>query len=265
MMKFEITELNVYPIKSMGAVSLREVELCSTGFKYDRFWMLVDENGKFITQREIPQLSLFNLSFTKDHLVVEYQNERLKILLETTSLNQELRSTVWSDTINAFVEEDEINQWFSKHLEQKVLLVRASSEGKREVENHNNSKINFSDSEQILILGESSMNELNNRLEHPMNINRFRPNIVFKGGESHVEDSWKIIEINSNQFESTTSCSRCKIVTIEQETAIKSKEPLQTLAKYRREGNKIMFGQFYKITKRINLNLSIGKTILVLK
>ena len=93
------------------------------------------------------------------------------------------------------------------------------------------------------MIGQSSLDDLNSRLEFPVPMNRFRPNLVFTGGQPYEEDSWKLLTIGNNKFAGVKPCSRCVLTTVDQNTGEKGKEPLATLAKYRQHENKIYFGQ----------------------
>lgn len=258
----KITELIVYPIKSLGGISLTEVKIVDTGFEYDRFWMLVDELGNFISQRIIPKMALFSLSFSENYLEVTYDNESIQIPLILDS-NNSLQCFVWNDETTALKEDDDISEWFSKILGQKVYLVRKAKTPKRVVKNHTESAINFSDSSQFLFLGEKSLEHLNSKMEYDIKMNRFRPNIVFEGGTAYCEDLWKRVKINDTIFESTKPCARCKITTINQETAEIENEPLRTLSKYRKTNNKVFIGQFYKLVESQSFFIKNGSKMYI--
>ncbi len=170
---------------------------------------------------------------------------------------------MWGQTIAAHKESDVISDWFSKRLGQEVYLVRPVQTSPRRVKNHPESKVGFSDGNQYLIIGQSSLDQLNEQLETPIDMNRFRPNIVFKGGVAHSEDNWKTIKINGATFESTKPCARCTVITIDQETGEKGKEPLKTLTKYRFRDNKIWFGQYLKFKQNETETIAVGDMILV--
>jgi len=178
---YEISELYVYPIKTLGGIALNEAKLSECGIEYDRYWMLIDDNGRFITQRDIPKLALFKLKFQNDTFIVEYENHQISI---PTSLRESTHvvSRIWKEELITSRESVEINNWFSQILEKQVYLVRKADHYPRYVKRHKDSEINFPDSDQYLIAGQSSLDYLNSKLENKLNINRFRPNIVFKGG-----------------------------------------------------------------------------------
>jgi uncharacterized protein len=260
---FNITQLFTYPIKSLGGISLDTAKLSATGFDYDRYWMLVDENGKFITQREIPILSLFRLTMSEEHITVKFKNEEIKIS-KTIDESSEIECILWGDKIAAINETPSISEWFSDMLGTGVRLVRKAESPKRAVRNHPDFFLNFPDGGQYLILGQGALDNLNSKLNDPIPINRFRPNIVFSGGMPHIEDAWRSIQIGDAIFEITKPCERCGIPAINQENGEVGIEPVPTLAKYRRFDNKVLFGQYLKWLGGEGAAISIGDHLQIL-
>lgn len=241
-----VSELFIYPVKSLGGIAVSSAEVTDRGFKYDRRWMLVDENNHFMTQRERKELALFHTEIKEDHLLVTHKklDSTIKIPFEATG---EITSVqVWSDRCRAQVVSKEVDHWFSEMLSLKCRLVYMPDSTKRRVDGRyalNKEITSFSDAYPFLIIGQSSLEELNNKLEEPLPINRFRPNIVFTGGQPFEEDTWQLFTVNDIQFYGVKLCARCNVTTINQDTAVVGKEPLKTLATYRRKNNKIYFGQ----------------------
>ena len=263
-MNYPITALYVYPIKSLGGVALTTAEWTATGLPYDRFWMLVDENGVFITQRAIPEMALFEVQFSDNGISVRYEKDRITIPFELAHKNDDLIKTViWKDEVLAQKESPIINDWFSAKLGRPVFLVRRADQEKRFIRAHSPSEINFPDDGQILVIGENSLALLNEKLPESVSMNRFRPNIVFADGMPHVEDEWTNLQIGRASFTSTKSCARCQMITIDQETARVAKEPLKTLATYRSKDNKIWFGRLIKIQQGIEESVAVGDFIRV--
>lgn len=262
-MQFKITALHTYPIKSLGGISLTTAELTKTGLPYDRHWMLVEPDGKFITQRSFPQMAQFQLAFSNTGIVVTYEGDSIEIPFEITYQSERnLPTTIWKDSVLAQKEADEINAWFSEKLGTPLFLVRRAKAEKRFVGNHPSTEINFPDDGQILVLGEAALNHLNEKLEQSILMNRFRPNIVFSGGTPHLEDEWTAIQIGDAHFESTKSCARCQMTTINQETSEMGQEPLKTLATYRRWDKKIWVGRLVSLVSEVGARISIGEEIL---
>ena len=245
-----ISEIWIYPIKSLGGISLQEAVAERRGFKYDRRWMLVDETGRFVTQREIPKMALLGTAIEPPFLSVFLKSnpsEKVNIPLDIEPAEfQKLQVQVWGDKCAARVLPDEINQWFSNHLGQNLRLVfmpdttRRRADGRYGPPGHH---VSFADGFPYLIIGQASLDELNGRLAQPLPMNRFRPNFVFTGGEAFEEDKWEVFTINNQPFQGVKPCDRCIITTTDQDTAVRAAEPLKTLATFRKFGNRILFGQ----------------------
>lgn len=244
---YHISALYVYPIKSLGGVSLSEASVTDRGFAYDRRWMLVDAEGKFLSQRQLPQMALLQTSIVEQGIVVFDKEKNTQILVPFESQSSsDIEVVVWDDACRANTYEKYIDEYFSDMLGLVARLVYMPQESSRYVEeNYAKHKeiTSFSDGYPFLLIGQGSLDELNSRLACPVPMNRFRPNMVFEGGASFVEDTWNDFVVADITFRCAKPCSRCVVTTIEQETALKGKEPLKTLATYRSKNNKILFGQ----------------------
>jgi uncharacterized protein YcbX len=243
-----ISHLYVYPIKSLGGIELTEARLTDRGIEHDRRWMLVDENNRFLTQREFPQMALLRTAIHANELTVyEKGNEAdtIRVNLYPTE-TATLRVQVWDDVVEAIVMEDEINQWFSAKLNRVCKLVYMPDASQRKVDADyalNNELTGFSDAFPVLMIGQASLDDLNSRLTTAVPMNRFRPNIVFTGGTAFEEDTMQHFRINGIDLYAVKPCARCVVTTTDQETGIIAKEPLKTLASYRTGNNKVYFGQ----------------------
>jgi len=223
------------------------------GLAYDRRWMLVDENGVFMTQRNTPAMALFKLQIDSDgdqekELKIVYgpQSMTYSISLHPNNLEDRESVVIWDDTVTACEVSKESSAWFSDALGKKCRLVYFPEENSRSVDaayKVNDEHVSLADGYPFLIIGQESLNFLNSKLAQPIPMNRFRPNFVFTGGEPNEEDTWRNFTIGSNRFVGVKPCGRCAIPTINQETAEKSDEPTRTLATYRRKENKVLFGQ----------------------
>jgi hypothetical protein len=153
---------------------------------------------------------------------------------------------VWRDVCDAVPLGEEVNRWFSDFLELSCQLVYMDESTFRPVNPSyatNNEQVSFADGFPFLLISEASLQDLNQRLDEPVPMNRFRPNLVVSGCEAFAEDDWREIHIGSISFRVVKPCSRCSITTVEQTTGIRGKEPLLTLAQYRRRSGEIFFGQ----------------------
>ncbi|MEO8886275.1 MAG: MOSC N-terminal beta barrel domain-containing protein [Mucilaginibacter sp.] len=243
----KVSEIYIYPIKSLGGISLQQAEVTDRGFKYDRRWMLVDANNHFLTQREFPAMALLKVGLTHNGLLVTYTKDQANILIPFEPLKQEFfEVTIWDDTCTAQAVSDEADKWFTGILGFKCRLVYMPDETKRHTDiNYTSGKeiTSFADAYPFMLIGQASLDELNGRLNQPLPINRFRPNMVFPGALPFDEDIMDEFVINNIPFNGVKLCARCVITTIDQTDAFKRKEPLKTLSTYRSKNNKIYFGQ----------------------
>jgi uncharacterized protein YcbX len=248
----KLSEIWVYPVKSFGGISLQEAQVTDRGLELDRRWLLVDDDGRFLSQREHPELALFGPEIKDDCLKITH-----KVLLESIDIplrpvfaddTDKIQVTVWDDTMYAFEVSPVATEWFTKLLKFSIRLVYMPDESERKLDPNytitGNEITSFSDAYPFLIIGQSSLDDLNSRLKEKVSINRFRPNFVFTDGEAFEEDFWRDFTIGNLSFVGVKPCDRCVMTTVDQEKGIISgKDPLKTLAKYRNFGNKVLFGQ----------------------
>jgi len=243
-----VSELYIYPIKSLGGITLNNATLTDRGFEHDRRWMLVDDNNQFITQREVNAMALLKPQLTKQGLLIQNSRvagEELLIPFEPTMADTTM-VTVWSNHCRAQRVSAEADAWFSKQLGISCKLMYMPDATNRFVDGryaHNKEITSFTDGFPLLLIGQASLDDLNSRLATPLPMNRFRPNVVFTGGTAFLEDTMKQFEINGITFFCVKPCARCVMTTIDQQSAAKAKEPLATLSTYRMKRNKILFGQ----------------------
>ena len=243
----QVSELYIYPIKSLGGIALSSAEVTDRGFKYDRRWLLIDENNRFLSQRELSVMALLKVIITSDGLFVTHSPTSDNILIPfLPQTSEHCTVTVWDDICTAVYVSDAADKWFAEKLGVKCRLVYMPDEYKRQVDEKYAPEgfvTSFSDAYPFLIIGQASLDDLNTRLKDKLPINRFRPNIVFTGGKPFEEDVIDHFMINNINFHGVKLSARCILTTINQITIAKTKEPLKTLAKYRRRGNDVFFGQ----------------------
>jgi uncharacterized protein len=241
-----LSEINIYPIKSLAGISLQSSEVEERGLKYDRRWVLVDESNTFFTQRDFPEMALIKVSVEKNGLMLNYKTkivEPLFIPFDFDHLKTE-KVVIWDDTVFGEFYSTQIDDWFSDIIGIKCHLVKMPETTKRVVDTTyaKNKIVSFADGYPFLIIGQASLDDLNSRMEIPLPMNRFRTNFVFTGGKAFEEDHWKKFKIGEVKFEAVKPCARCVITTTNQETAERLHEPLLTLSKFRKFDNKVMFG-----------------------
>jgi len=268
----QISQINVYPIKSLGGVSLSDSIVEKRGLKFDRRWMLINEAGKFITQREFPQMAAIKVEILPHSLRVSHSTSEKTISFEPV-VQEAISVKIWSSRCRANVYENVVNEYFSDALETNCRLVLMPPETKRKVSYfhavHQDDAVSFADAYPFLLIGENSLRDLNEKLETPVPMNRFRPNFVVSGSEAFAEDDWKQIKIGTAVFHVVKPCARCVMTTIDQAIGAKQGvEPLKTLAGYRIPKRsikkKILFGQNL-IAENIGAVIRVGDEVEVLE
>jgi uncharacterized protein len=243
-MALTVTSLHIYPIKSLGGFPVEEARITDRGFEHDRRWMLVDAEGRFITQREAPTMAClhcapiangFRVSDVRDGDRIDMP---LRLVGGTTS-----RCRVFDDEVEVLHAPTDVSSWFAEKLDVTCSLVFMPDSAQRPVDVRYATGItSLSDGYPYLILSQASLDDLNGRMTEAIPMDRFRPNLVIQGGSAFQEDGWKEIGIGSTRFALVKPCGRCVIPTTDQRTGERSKEPTRTLATYRSRDNKILFG-----------------------
>ncbi len=235
-----LSQLYVYPIKSASGISVKEMEVVTRGPQFDRRWMVVDDAGMLVTQRTHPALAKVGVALGDCLKLTAPGMVALELPLEVEGLT----AHVWSELVPAVVLE-EATDWFSTFLKGSYRLVYMPDASLRPMNHHPDTLLNFADGSPFHLVSEASLADLNGRLDAPVPMNRFRPNLVVSGCDAFAEDRWKVFRIGPVTFCSTGPCVRCALVTVDQATAETSKEPLKTLARYRKVGNEVWFGHNY--------------------
>lgn len=263
-----LSEIYIYPIKSLGGIRLDRAKVQGKGLQFDRRWMLVDKAGVFLTQRIHPEMALFKLEIQGDHFSITFRKgEKIhpstSFNIGTPDSDKWLVAKIWDDAVNVIEVYPEISQWFSQHLGMTCKLVSFPEEKSRPVDPRykvHDEHVSLADAYPFLIIGQSSLDDLNTRLTQPLPMNRFRPNFVFTGGGPYEEDHWKNLSIGRNRFVAVKKSARCALTTVNQDTGEKGAEPLHTLSGYRKVDNKIFFGQ--NLVALNEEEVAVGDTII---
>ena len=258
-----VSAINIYPIKSLGGISLKEADAEVLGLKHDRRMMLIDEDGIFISQRKFNKLALMNCQIIKKTLVVSIDKNELEVPLNLNGSINNTQVSIWDDILNAEVFPESINRWFSGKLDKEVRLVKYGQNSNRVKSFNKDPKqclVSFADGYPYLMIGSASMELLNSKLSEPLNIDRFRGNIIIDSDQAHIEDEFDSIKIGNAEFRNIKTCKRCIMTTIDQQSGIKGAEPLKTLSTYRKIDSHIHFGTNLICTKigKIRIGDSIG-------
>jgi uncharacterized protein YcbX len=227
-------------------MAVEEWEVDERGLRHDRRWMLVDETGRFVSQRRHPRMALVRVRIEADHLAVSAPEMPSLQVPFTLTGSKPMLAGVWGDLVETLPAGEEADRWFGEFLGVRCRLVHLPDESVRRVDpkyGRAGDRVGLADGFPFLLISEGSLADLNARLQHPIPMDRFRPNLVIAGCGPFAEDGWRKIRIGDVTLRVAKPCARCVITTVDQGTGITGREPLRTLATFRREGTKVLFGQ----------------------
>lgn len=245
----KLSEIYLYPIKSLSGIKVSKAKVTLRGLENDRRFMLTTPDGTFLTQRNIRQMALIRIDLIGPDMKIwhhHFPDDYLLIPLKPTDFQGTQATEVWGYPCQGSILQTPVNEWFSKKLNTPCQLIYMTDDSLRPIDEKYRKLgeiVSFADGYPYLLLGQASMNDLNNKLASPVHINRFRANLVFTGGQPFEEDNWKYFTIGDLTFRGVKPCARCQVPNINQETAVIEKEPNKTLATYRKLAkNKIYVG-----------------------
>ncbi|MDX1452922.1 MAG: MOSC domain-containing protein [Oleiphilaceae bacterium] len=260
-MSLRVQSLFYYPVKSLQSVSVNAIDLDEFGPRYDRRFMFVSEDGTFVTQRQEPALSQWSASFDGDCLVLKHADQSWQFPLSSFSVSMPVK--VWGDGVLGLKTDRDLRE-ISEKLCRKVNLVYMPDSCFRQVDRAffaSDQRVSFADGFPILLTNTASLEDLNERLKHPVEMWRFRPNLVVEGAEPYEEDGWSEIQIGEIHLRVVKPCSRCVMTTIDQHGQ-KGKEPLATLATYRKNDFGVCFGQ--NLVQLSQGNIRVGDEVKII-
>ncbi len=249
MSQLTISDIWIYPIKSLAGIQLTTSKVEARGLAYDRRWVLADMEGRFISQREHPEMALLQPAIEGETMRVLHKHKNLAPL--SFSMNEPDTApqnvSIWDDSVLAKPVSKTADAWFSRVLGNPLQLLYMHEGSIRQADQryaiNQTDQVSFADGYPILMISEESLAELNRRATETIPMGRFRANVIVRGGEAHVEDTIKKLKVGETNWYGIKPCGRCIMTTIDQQTAQKGSEPLLTLSQYRKAGNKILFGE----------------------
>ena len=255
MLSLRIRNLFIYPLKSAAGMRVAEATIDALGFVGDRRWMVVDTDGKFLSQRRIPKMALIQATNVADGgLYLSAPDVGSIHVSQPSEGGVTLAATVWSDTVDALDAGDASAEWLTAVLGESSRLVYCPPSRGRIVDrtySSGNERVGFADGFPLLVLGHSSVQEINMRLEAHgqarIGVERFRPNIVVEGAEAWAEDLWSSLDVataeGSLRIDLVKPCARCSIISVDPRTGVQGSEPMRTLTTYRRRDNNVYVAQ----------------------
>ncbi len=245
-----LTAIHIFPVKSLGGFTLAEAAVTPRGLAHDRRFLVIDGNGHFVTQREVPKMATVWTEIAGDTVVFSAADmEDLAVPAEPAEVPSRL-VRIWSSDVLAHAVSPEADAWLSRYLGFNAQLVFMPASSSRKIDPafaKNGEIVSFADGYPLLIVAESSLSDLNDRITRnggaPVPMSRFRPNLVIRGCDAYAEDQPGEIRVGDALFRAVKPCSRCQVTTTDQASGeVRGPEPLRTLATYRDSPNGVRFG-----------------------
>ena len=242
----QVTELFIYPVKSLAGISLKSSKVESMGLEFDRRWMLVTPDGQFMSQRSTPEMVLIHTALENGQLILSTEGKAPHKVEAVTNISAQMDVVVWGDNVKASLVGAESDRWLSDALGIDCHLVYIPDDIVRQCDldfSNEGERTGFADGFPILIVSEESLNDLNQRLDKSIDIRRFRPNIVISGYGAFEEDNLTDFSIGGLTMKGVKLCSRCPMPMIDPDLGKRAgNEPMATLSTYRKWDNKVFFG-----------------------
>jgi uncharacterized protein YcbX len=263
-----ITDLIVYPIKSCRGIALEEATIESSGIENDRRWMIVNDTGRYMTQRELPRMATIVPALSAGALSLTAPGMPALEVPDAPD-GPSLQVTVMSFRCSAMDAGARPAEWLSEFLGRPVRLVRFDPQVVRPIDpqfwqGDSDAHVAFPDAFPLLLISRKSLDDLNSRLEAPLPMNRFRPNVVLEGLDAYEEDRIDELRAGALRLQMARPCTRCKITTTDQMTGeVLTTEPIATLRRYRwnPELRGVMFGRYALVAAGVGGRLRRGQSL----
>lgn len=243
-----LSALFVYPVKSLRGTRVDAADLDARGLRHDRRWMVVDEGGGFLTQRQHPRMALVQPTVADGRLGLAAHGMRPVDVAPPSPGTARMRVRVWRDVLDALRSPAAADAWLTELLGVRCHLVFMPDEAERPMSGAeaggDTPQVSFTDGYPLHLVGEGSLRELNRRLASPVGVERFRPNLLVAGAEPHAEDGWSGVEVGGVRLRTVAPCERCVVTTVDPRDGTRGREPLRTLASYRNTGGAVTFGTY---------------------
>ncbi|HEY0502694.1 MAG TPA: MOSC N-terminal beta barrel domain-containing protein [Lysobacter sp.] len=240
-----LSELYLYPLKSCAPLPLHDATVEPRGLSGDRRWMIVDGDRRFITGRQFPRITLIRA--VPDARGLALSAPGMPELRVEAPNAPAATVEIWKQHVPAIVASGDATAWLSRYLGTDARLVYMDDTIRRPVDpacSREGDIVSYADSCPLMLIGRASLDGLNRRLDAPVGMTRFRPNLVVDTDLAHVEDGWARITIGEVEFDVAKACTRCNFVNVDPVAGERSAngQPLKTLTTYRRFGDGVNFG-----------------------
>ncbi|HRQ66145.1 MAG TPA: MOSC domain-containing protein [Xanthomonadaceae bacterium] len=264
----QLTRVFIHPVKSCASLERNALDVEGRGPRFDRRWMVVDADGRFVTGRKLPRMVLIRAEPTERGVILSAPGMPVLPVDEPQSSAPRMEVVVWGNSVAALAADARADDWLCTFLGTPVRLVHMDEAARRSVDPDHarqGDEVSFADGYPLLLIGQASLDHLNGQLSVPLPITRFRPNLVIGGAVAHAEDDWRRIRIGAIELELVKPCTRCVFTTVDPESGTfdPAGQPLATLKTYRRSNRGITFGM--NAIARGNGPLRVGDAVQVLE
>ncbi len=258
-----VSALCLYPVKGLRGAAAQRAQVERVGLAGDRRWLVIDAAGRFRSQREVAAMARVAAEMTAGGVALSREGlPRLEAVYPDADA-ETIAVTIWRDTVPARLVGGDASAWLTEALGVASRLVWMADAAVRPVRSAPAGRVSFADAYPVLLTCVSSLADLNRRLARPISMQRFRPNLVVDGAPAWAEDGWRRIRVGGASFRVAGPCGRCIVPSIDQESGERPdpKEPLRTLATFRRHEGEVVFGQNL-IPERLG-EIAVGDDILI--
>ncbi len=259
-MSVVLSQLFVYPVKSCAGISLPAARVDTRGLEYDRRWMVVEPTGMLVTLRERPELAHVRTTLSEDCLRLDAPGMPPLELPRSPTTGTPTLAIMWTTPVDARVVEA-ASDWLSTFLSGEYRLVYMPDSSHRPYHDRTDTPLSFVDGNPLSLVSEASLADLNERLAEPVDLRHFRHNLVVRGCDAYAEDAWETVQIGPLKLERLGPCVRCMLVNVDPDKAVYGREPLRTLARYRRFGQEVHFGGLYRISSGVSSVVACGDAV----
>ncbi len=262
-MTITVSELHIYPVKSLRGIPLQTSNLDYSGLRYDRRWMVVTPDGIMLTQRTHPQMALVEPAIDDDCLVLDAFGMKSHRVPPTDAAMPRVASAVFGSEVSGIDVGDETANWLTQAIGEECRLIAFPASDTRPCDpavSKRGDHTLYADGFPLLILGQSSLDDLNARLASPVTMQRFRPNIVVQGSGAFAEDRWDQVAIGDIPLRIVQACARCSVPTVDPDAGVLAgPEPIHTMSSFRERDGEIYFG--VNATPDAEGTLSVGDSL----
>lgn len=258
--------IHIYPVKACAGLSLDRCMVEPSGLRFDRRWMVVESDGRFLTRRREPALAGMQARDEGDGWLLEFGGAAGCRLPKSPDGGRSRTVEIWGDRVRAVEGSPAASRWLADQLKRDVALVFVQTADLRSVDGdygRPGDVVSFADGYPVLLVNEASVRGVSDVAGRTLQVRRFRPNLVFSGAEAFAEDGWARVRIGEVKFDVVKPCARCRVVDQDPDTGAPDEGVLRALGTFRRSAGKVLFGE--NLVPRSGGEVRVGDSLVVEK